>query len=41
VLDTLLAVEEAVESRQFTPVESTVDEVGSLPADFDPFAATL
>ena len=41
VLDTLLAVEEAVESRQFTPVQSTVDEVGSLPADFDPFAATL
>lgn len=41
VLDTLLSIEESVESRSFVPVESTVDEVGSLPADFDPFAATL
>lgn len=41
VLDTLLSIEESVESRAFVPVESTVDEVGSLPADFDPFAATL
>lgn len=41
VLDTLLAIEESVESRSFVTVESTVDEVGSLPADFDPFAATL
>jgi predicted dehydrogenase len=41
VLDTLLSVEEAVESRQFVAVTSTVDEVGSLAADFDPLAATL
>ncbi|MGN8553408.1 UNVERIFIED_CONTAM: Gfo/Idh/MocA family oxidoreductase [Microbacterium sp. SLM126] len=41
VLDTLLSIEESVERRAFVPVESTVDEVGSLPADFDPFAATL
>ena len=41
VLDTLLSIEESVESRQFVPVASTVDAVGSLPADFDPFAATL
>ena len=41
VLDTLLSIEEAVESRQFAPVASTVDEVGSLAADFDPLAATL
>lgn len=41
VLDTLLSIEEAVESRRFVPVASTLDEVGSLPADFDPFAATL
>jgi predicted dehydrogenase len=41
VLDTLLSVEEAVESRQFVEVTSTVDEVGSLAADFDPLAATL
>jgi predicted dehydrogenase len=41
VLDTLLSIEEAVESRQFVQVASTVDEVGSLPADFDPLAPTL
>lgn len=41
VLDTLLAVEESVEARQFVPVQSTVDEVGSIAADFDPFEATL
>ena len=41
VLDTLLSIEESVESRQFATVASTVDEVGSLAADFDPFAATL
>jgi len=26
---------------QFVTVESTVDRVPALPADFDPFAATL
>ncbi|GAA1960116.1 Gfo/Idh/MocA family oxidoreductase [Microbacterium deminutum] len=41
VLDTLLSIEESAEARQFVRVASTVDEVGSLPADFDPFAATL
>ena len=41
VLDTLLSIEESAESRQFAAVASTVDEVGSLDADFDPFAATL
>ena len=41
VLDTLLSIEEAVESRQFVPVASSVDAVGSLAADFDPLAATL
>lgn len=41
VLDTLLSIEESVEFRSFVEVESTVAEVGSLPADFDPFAATL
>ena len=41
VLDTLLSIEESVESGAFVEVESTVDEVGSIPADFDPFAATL
>lgn len=41
VLDTLLAIEEAAETRTFVNVESTIDEVGALPADFDPHAATL
>lgn len=41
VLDTLLSIEESVERRAFVTVESTVAEIGSLPADFDPFAATL
>lgn len=41
VLDTLLSIEEAAQARTFVAVESTIDEVGSLPADFDPFAATL
>ncbi|WP_206535597.1 Gfo/Idh/MocA family oxidoreductase [Microbacterium sp. 4R-513] len=41
VLDTLLSIEEAVEQRTFVPVESTLDEVGSIPADFDPLASTL
>ncbi|MGU3645764.1 Gfo/Idh/MocA family protein [Microbacterium sp. C23T] len=41
VLDTLLAIEEAAASRTYVDVESTLGEVGSLPADFDPLAATL
>ena len=41
VLDTLLSIEESVEARRFVDVTSSVDEVGSLPADFDPLAATL
>ncbi|MFJ3472533.1 Gfo/Idh/MocA family protein [Microbacterium maritypicum] len=41
VLDTLLSIEEAAESRSFVEVESTLDQVGSIASDFDPFAATL
>ncbi|WP_439593725.1 Gfo/Idh/MocA family protein [Microbacterium sp.] len=41
VLDTLLSIEEAVETRGFVTVESTIAEAGSLDADFDPYAATL
>lgn len=41
VLDTLLAIEEAAESRGFVTVESTLDEIGAIDADFDPYAATL
>jgi predicted dehydrogenase len=40
VLDTLLSIEESVEAHRFVTVESTVGEVGSIPADFDPFVAT-
>ena len=41
VLDTLLSIEEAAESRRFVEVDSTLDQVGSIAADFDPFEATL
>lgn len=41
MLDTLLSIEEAAESRSFVEVESTLDQVGSIAADFDPFEATL
>jgi len=41
VLDTLLSIEESVVSGGFVPVDSTLAEVGSIAADFDPFAATL
>ncbi|WP_309102369.1 Gfo/Idh/MocA family oxidoreductase [Microbacterium sp.] len=41
VLDTLLSIEEAAEARSFIEVESTLDEVRSIDADFDPHAATL
>ncbi|WP_029267113.1 MULTISPECIES: Gfo/Idh/MocA family protein [unclassified Microbacterium] len=41
VLDTLLSIEEAAESRSFVEVESTLDQVGSIASDFDPFEATL
>jgi predicted dehydrogenase len=41
VLDTLLSIEEAAESRDFVTVESSLDQVGSIAADFDPFASTL
>lgn len=40
VLDTLLSIEESVEHGGFVPVESTVDAVGIMPVDFDPFART-
>ena len=35
------SIEEAAASRTYVTVESTLSEVGSLPADFDPLAATL
>lgn len=41
VLDTLLAIEEAVATGAFVEVRSSVAEIGSIPVDFDPLAATL
>ncbi len=41
VLDTLLSIEEAAESRTIVPVRSTLGDVGSLDASFDPYATTL
>ncbi|MFC4138032.1 MULTISPECIES: Gfo/Idh/MocA family protein [unclassified Microbacterium] len=41
VLDTLLSIEEAAAAHSFVAVDSTLGEIGSLPADFDPHAATL
>ncbi|MDR2323703.1 MAG: Gfo/Idh/MocA family oxidoreductase [Microbacterium sp.] len=41
VLDALLSIEESAESRGFVTVQSTLNEVGSLDEDFDPYAATL
>jgi predicted dehydrogenase len=41
VLDTLLSIEESAEVASFVPVHSSVKDVGSLHADFDPAARTL
>lgn len=41
VLDTLLSIEESAAARGFVEVESTLGEVGSLAAGFDPLATTL
>ncbi|MFG6490790.1 Gfo/Idh/MocA family protein [Microbacterium sp. P03] len=41
VLDTLLSIEESVVSGAFVEVGSTVAAVGSVSADFDPFARTI
>jgi len=41
VLDTLVAIDEAVAERRVIPVESRVDRVPLVADDFDPFARTL
>lgn len=41
VLDVLLSAQESAATGEFTRVASTVAPVPLLPADFDPFAATL
>jgi predicted dehydrogenase len=41
VLDAMVSIEESAERREVVTVTSTVDAIPALPADFDPFAATL
>jgi hypothetical protein len=41
VLDTLIAIDEAVESRHTVEVTSTVEPVPLVAEDWDPFAATV
>jgi hypothetical protein len=41
ILDTLASIEESAATGAFIAMESTVDMIGSMPADFDPFARTL
>ncbi|KQP67850.1 oxidoreductase [Microbacterium sp. Leaf288] len=41
VLDVMVSIEESVATRGYVSVESTLDPIPALPADFDPFEATL
>jgi predicted dehydrogenase len=41
ILDTLASIEESAATGAFIAVESTVDMISSMPADFDPLARTL
>jgi predicted dehydrogenase len=41
VLDTMLAVAESVEARQFVTVDSTIEIPALLPDDWDPKASTV
>ena len=41
VLDTLVAIDQAITQDQVVTVESRVDRVPLVADDFDPFAATL
>jgi predicted dehydrogenase len=41
VLDTMVSIEESIERRAFVDIASTTLPVPALPADFDPFSATL
>ena len=41
VLDAMVSIEESIERRAFVDIESTVASIPALPADFDPFAATI
>jgi predicted dehydrogenase len=41
VLDLMLSAEESAATGEFVRIQSSVDAVPTVPADFDPFAATL
>jgi predicted dehydrogenase len=41
VLDAMVSIEESIERRAFVDIESTVAPIPALPADFDPFSATI
>lgn len=41
VLDTLVAIDEAITEERVVAVESRVEPIPMMPADFDPYAATL
>ncbi|MEY9853235.1 putative dehydrogenase [Leifsonia sp. EB41] len=41
VLDALAATEESIARHEFVKIESTVERVPLLPADFDPYKATI
>jgi predicted dehydrogenase len=41
VLDAMTSIEESVATQSFVDIASTVAPIAALPADFDPFAATL
>ena len=41
VLDTLVAIDEAITEDRVVAVDSRVDRVPLVAEDFDPFAATL
>jgi hypothetical protein len=41
VLDTLVSIEEAIESRSMVEVASTIEAVPLLSEEWDPFQATL
>ena len=41
VLDAMVSIEESIERRAFVDIASTVAPIPALPADFDPFSATI
>ena len=41
VLDTMVAIEEAITSGQTTQIASTVNQIALLPEGWDPYQATL